>query len=213
MRLLLRIKQRLRIAAEQEIKNYENDGTNSANSASLCSEQVFRVCEVHDGEGAIGPSWTGISTARRPFDCVQGRRCAPLFRERVDSLREPEVELGQAALAVGRENQAHFVVANVDIGMVLFFFGHFRDPIYKIDRISKIIKLKRALDVLFLQLPLGYFLHAPFQLARFDQVSHNRTTSNTRNLFCNAKSSGFFALRRRPVFRRSPRFRQGYSVT
>ena len=156
----------------------------------------------------------GLALAREaPVRRVQGRQCAPLLGESVDSFREAEVELGQAALAVGRENQAHFVVANVDIGMVLFFFGHFRDPIYKIDRISKIIKLKRAFDVLFLQLPLGYFFHAPFQLARFDQVSHNRTTSNTRNLFCNAKSSGFFVPRRRPVFRRSPRFRQGYSVT
>jgi len=30
LRFLLRIKQRLRIAAEQEIKNYENDAANSA---------------------------------------------------------------------------------------------------------------------------------------------------------------------------------------
>src|SRR5437870_2739222 len=130
-----------------------------------------------------------------------GQVVRSLLGQSVDSLREPEVELGQAALAVGRENQAHFVVADVDIGMVLFFFGHFRDPIYKIDRISKIIKLKRAFDVLFLQLPLGYFFHALFQLARFDQVSHNRTTSNIRNLFCNRENrTAFWSARTCPRF-------------
>ena len=34
--------------------------------------------------------------------------------------------------------------------MVLFFFGHFRDRGYEIDRVGKIIKLKRALDMFLL---------------------------------------------------------------
>src|SRR5437762_6969038 len=133
--------------------------------------------------------------------CRSHRSC--LFRQGVDSFRESEIELGHAAFAVRRENQAHFVVADVDVRMVLFFFGHFGHRVYEIDRIGKIIKLKRAFDVLFLQLPLGHFFHALFQLARFDQVSHNGTTSNTRKSFCNAKSSGLFSMPRTCVSRRS----------
>src|SRR5882724_7222480 len=106
----------------------------------------------------------------------------------VDSLRKPEVELGEAALAVRRENQAHLVVTNVDVRMVFFFFRYFGHGIHEIDRIGKIVKLKRALDMLFLQLPLRNLFHALFQVACFDQVSHNGTTSNTRNLFCNREN-------------------------
>ena len=47
LRLLLRLKQRLRIAAEQKIKNYENDGANSAAqhdpSPAAGSASVFNV--------------------------------------------------------------------------------------------------------------------------------------------------------------------------
>jgi hypothetical protein len=46
LRLLLRIEQRLRIPAQHEIKNYENDGANSAthNEASAAgSASVFNI--------------------------------------------------------------------------------------------------------------------------------------------------------------------------
>ena len=72
--------------------------------------------------------------------------------------------------------------------MVLFFFRYFGHGIHEIDRIGKIVKLKRALDMLFLQLPLRDLFHALFQVACFDQVSHNGTTSNTRNPFCNREN-------------------------
>ncbi len=41
--------------------------------------------------------------------------------------------------------------------MVFFFFRYFGHGIHEIDRIGKIVKLKRALDMLFLQLPLIRF--------------------------------------------------------
>ena len=47
----------------------------------------------------------------------------PLLRKRVDSFRQSEIELGEPALAVGGKNQAHLVIANVDIGMVLLILG------------------------------------------------------------------------------------------
>jgi hypothetical protein len=42
--------------------------------------------------------------------------------------------------------------------------------------------------MLFLQLPFRDLFHALFQVACLDQVSHNGTTSNTRNLFCNREN-------------------------
>ena len=114
-----------------------------------------------------------------------------LFRQRIDSFGQTKIKLCQPAFAVRRDNEADFVVTNVDIGMVFFFLGHFRHGIYEIDRIRKIIKLKSALDMFLLQFPFWDLFHAIFKVRSFDQVSHNGTTSNTRKSFCNAKSSGF----------------------
>jgi hypothetical protein len=56
--------------------------------------------------------------------------------------------------------------------------------------------------VLLLQLPFRDFFHSLLELALFDEVCHNGTTSNTRKSFCNAKTSGLFL---RPVFRANRR--------
>src|SRR5205807_3351007 len=58
-----------------------------------------------------------------------------LFRKRIDPLGQREVELGQTTLAVGRKQEAHFIIANVDVGMMLFFLGHFRDCVHELDGI------------------------------------------------------------------------------
>ncbi len=107
-----------------------------------------------------------------------------LFRERVDPLRQREVEIGQAAFAMGRKDESHFVKANVDIRMVLLFLRHFSDSVHKIDCVGEIVELERALDVLFLQLPLGHLLQSNFCFIGFDQIRHIGRMSNTRNLFC-----------------------------
>src|SRR4029450_9387080 len=78
-----------------------------------------------------------------------------LLGQGVDSFRESEIELGQAPFAVGRKDQAHLVIADVDIRMVLFVFRYLGDRIHKIDRIGKIIEFKGALDVFLFQLPFG----------------------------------------------------------
>src|SRR5690349_14902612 len=85
---------------------------------------------------------------------------------------------------MGRKNKSHFVKADVDIRMMLLFLRHFRDGIHKIDRVGKVVELERALDVLFLQLPLGHFFQTNFCFIGFDQIRHIGRTSNTRNLFC-----------------------------
>src|SRR5205823_13233589 len=77
-----------------------------------------------------------------------------LLRKGVDPLRQRKIEIGQATLAMSRKHQPHFVKANVDIRMVLFFLRHLGHCIHKINRIREIVELERALDVLFLQLPL-----------------------------------------------------------
>ena len=80
--------------------------------------------------------------------------------QRVDSLRQVEIEFGQTAFAVGGKNEAHFVVTDIDVGMMLLFLRHFRDRIHKIDRLGEVIELKRALDMFLLELPFRDFFQA-----------------------------------------------------
>ena len=108
-----------------------------------------------------------------------------LLGERVDSLGQREIELGQSTFGVGRTNQTHFIKANVDVGMMLFVFRDLSHRIYKVDRIGKLIELERPLDVLLLQLPFWNLFQAGFQLVRFDQVSHNRERVTPQNAFAN----------------------------
>ena len=63
------------------------------------------------------------------------------------------------------------------------------DGVHKIDRVGKIVELEGALDVLFLQLPLGHFFQTNFCFIGFDQIRHIGRTSNTRNLFCKRRLS------------------------
>jgi hypothetical protein len=60
-------------------------------------------------------------------------RMDPLFRERVDPLGETEVQLGQSAFTVRGKNQAHFIVTDIDVGMMFLILGHFGHPIHEID--------------------------------------------------------------------------------
>jgi hypothetical protein len=87
------------------------------------------------------------------------------------------------------EHQTDLVVSDIYVGVVFFFLSHLSDPVHKIDRIDKIIEFESALDLVFLQFPFRDLFHAILELALFDQVSHNGTTSITRKSFCNGKSS------------------------
>src|SRR5438552_18327563 len=87
--------------------------------------------------------------------------------------------------------------------MMLFFFSHLSHSVHKIDRIDKIIEFESALDLVFLQFPFRDLLHAILELALFDQVSHNGTTSITRKSFCNGKSSAYKSSIRRRFFTES----------
>ena len=109
--------------------------------------------------------------------------------EGVDPLRQREIEFGEATFTVGGENQAHLVVANVDVRMMFFVLCHLGNGVYEIDRIGEVVELEGAFNVFFLQLPFRNLFHSLLKLACFDQVSHNGTTTITRKLFCNVKSS------------------------
>jgi len=117
---------------------------------------------------------------------------ARLFGQRVDPLGQAEVQLRQPTFAMRRQNQTDLVVTNIDIGMMLFVLSHFDDGVYKINSAGKIIELEGAFDVLLLQFPFRDFLQADFCFIPFDQISHNRTTSNTPKSFCNGESKLFF---------------------
>src|SRR5260370_16620957 len=73
-----------------------------------------------------------------------------LFRKCIDPLGQREIELGQSALAMGRKDESHFVIANVDVGMVFFFLSHFPDRAYEINGIAKIFELQRTFLLLLL---------------------------------------------------------------
>jgi gluconokinase len=103
-----------------------------------------------------------------PADSARQRPDRHLFRQRVDSFRQIEIKFGQTAFAMSRKNQAHFVVANVNIGMVLFVLRNFGYSIHEIDRIGEVIKLEASLNVFFFQLPFGDLFHAVFQVRSFD---------------------------------------------
>src|SRR5690242_13345460 len=74
---------------------------------------------------------------------------------------------------------------------MFFFLSHLSDPVHKIDRIDKIIEFESALDLILFQFPFRDLFHAILELALFDQVSHNGTTSITRKSFRNGKSSAY----------------------
>src|ERR1700730_6181378 len=76
--------------------------------------------------------------------------------------------------------------------MMLFVLRHFRDGVHKVDGVGKIIELEGAFDVLLFELPFRNLLQALLRLICFDQVSHNRTTSNTPKSFCNGESDLLF---------------------
>src|SRR5262252_8216797 len=83
---------------------------------------------------------------------------------------------------------------------MFFFLSHLSDSVHKIDRVDKIIEFESALDLVFLQFPFRDLFHAILQLALFDQVSHNGTTSITRKSFCNGKSSGLKSKKSAKIF-------------
>ena len=107
-----------------------------------------------------------------------------LFRERVDALGQTKVEFGQTTLAVGRENQAHLVEADIDVGMMFFIFRDFGHAVHEIDRFGKLIELEGPFDVFLLEFPLGDFFETIFEVVRFDQLGHNGNMSNTPFSFC-----------------------------
>ena len=72
--------------------------------------------------------------------------------------------------------------------MVLLLVRYFCDRVHKIDGVTKIIKLKGPLDMLFLQLPFRDLLQAIFQLIGFDQVGHNGKRVTPEICFANGDS-------------------------
>src|SRR4051794_10988321 len=87
---------------------------------------------------------SSVATIYRPrpgSDASDVRGTAKLFGERVDSLRQREIELGDSAFAVRGKDQAHLVVADIDVGMMLLLFGDFSDRVNKIDRVGEIVEL------------------------------------------------------------------------
>src|SRR5678810_887590 len=67
--------------------------------------------------------------------------------ESADLFRDFEIELGEAAFAVSRKSDAHFVVAHIDVGMMILFFRDLGDAVHEFHRLCKIIEFESSFDV------------------------------------------------------------------
>ena len=93
--------------------------------------------------------------------CAGGTDGAGLgIHQIADALGHLEVEFGEAALAVGREDDAHFRVADVNVRVVVRLLGKFRDAVHEINRAGEVVELERAFDAVFFEIPFGRSLRA-----------------------------------------------------
>jgi hypothetical protein len=93
--------------------------------------------------------------------------------ESVNLLRKVEVHVRQSTLAVRAQHDTHFVVADVDIRVVLGILGEFRDSIHEIDRLLEILEFERALDVLSFHFPRGKVLDRFLDLFVIEKTGHD----------------------------------------
>ena len=105
------------------------------------------------GAGGCARHSTKVQMATTTIAIDRPARCL-LIDQRIDLLREIEIEFRHAALAVGREDEAYFVEVNFDVRMMLQFFCELGDAVYKIDCLCEVIELESALDCLSLVFPL-----------------------------------------------------------
>lgn len=87
--------------------------------------------------------------------------------EVVDALCELDIELGHPTGIVGGELEFHLGVANDDFGVMLGFFGNFREVVHKIDRIVEFFEFHGAGDGFFIELPLRAFAERLLQFIFF----------------------------------------------
>ena len=92
--------------------------------------------------------------------------------EVADALGEFEVEFREAALAVGREDDADFRVADVDVRVVVVLLGEFRDAVHEINRRREVVELEDALDGSFFQFPFWKIFEGGFDLFGVEKIWH-----------------------------------------
>ena len=78
----------------------------------------------------------------------------PSLRD-VDLRRQPEVLVGDAALVVGAEGDAHLPVADVEVGVVVHRLGLVGDPVHEEDGLGERRELERLHDLVALARPPG----------------------------------------------------------
>ena len=76
------------------------------------------------------------------------------IHEGVEPFGEVEVVFGDAAFAVGAEDDADFVEADVHVGMMIGILGEFGDAVHEINSLLEVVELENAND--------GFPLHVPF---------------------------------------------------
>ena len=125
------------------------------------------------GGGSGG--WLRFSTIQKtPMTIAAVKAALHIFHPRpgglsgideiADAFREVEIHLGEAALAVSGKDEADFVKADVDVGMVLHFTGELGDAVHEIDGLIKVVELDRSLDGLALEFPFRKVFERGFDL-------------------------------------------------
>src|SRR3954452_13665835 len=123
-----------------------------ASSAGVITRRRFSNAGSTKPECRIAPRSRQCFSSSMPMkDGHRAHRTyADLFRERVDALGETKVQISETALTVRAEDQAHFVVADIDVRVVLLVLRYFSDAVNEIDRFGEVVELERSFDVLLL---------------------------------------------------------------
>ena len=129
----------------------------------------------HSTNHHTAPASRSVASALRKIRRGVGSgvtRARLLVDERVDLLGDLEVEVGEAAFAVGGKPERHLAVADVDVGMMVVFLGDLGDAVDELDGLGKVIELENAFNMLFVVVPVGQFLEPRFDILSGKQVGH-----------------------------------------
>ena len=133
-------------------------------------------------------------SAQADFHARVGSRLG--IHEIADALGKFKVEFGEAALAVGREDDAHLRVADVNVRVMVVLLGEFRDAVHEINGPCEVVEFKRALDGIFFEIPFGEIFEGGFDLLGVEKIWHGGRNVVREIARRTGLATGFCAARR-----------------
>ncbi len=89
---------------------------------------------------------------------------ACLIKEAVNFSGQLDIQRRETAFAVGAKFQADFIVTDIDVRVMIGFFGDFGHSVYEIDGFGEVFEFKGALDGFAAVLPFGEFFQQALEL-------------------------------------------------